>query len=105
MPALINFQFHLIARIDNTTQLILDHIQVHDSLDNALKPRLNWSKNVWDECDAPWQVILGCINPVLCVVISLGMWLESNLKSNLSAIEKTLNQLFRFRLHEQTFFK
>jgi hypothetical protein len=86
MPALINFQFHLIARIDNTTQLILDHIRVHDSFDNALKTRLNWSKNVRDERDAPWQVILGCMNPVFCVFISLGLWLESNLKSNPSAI-------------------
>jgi hypothetical protein len=86
MPALINFQFHLIARIDNTTQLILDHIRVHDSFDNALKTRLNWSKNVRDERDALWQVILGCMNPVFCVFISLGLWLESNLKSNPSAI-------------------
>jgi hypothetical protein len=83
---LINFQFHLIARIDNTTQLMLDHIRVHDSFDNALKTRLNWSKNVRDECDGLCQVILGCMNPVFCVFISLGLWLESNLKSNPSAI-------------------
>ena len=86
MPALINFQFHLIARIDDTTQVILDHIRVHDNFSDALKTRLNWSKNVQDERDAPWQVILGCMNPVFCVLISLGLWLEMNLQSNPSAI-------------------
>ena len=37
MPALIDFQFHLIARIDDTTQVIMDHIRVHDEFDYALK--------------------------------------------------------------------
>jgi hypothetical protein len=86
MPALINFQFHMIARIDDTTQVIMEHIRVHDNFDNALKTRLNWSKNVQDERDAPWQIVLGSINPVYCVYISLGLWLELNLRSNASAM-------------------
>jgi hypothetical protein len=48
--------------------------------------RLNWSQNIRDEWDSSWQVILGCMYPVFCVFISLGLWLESNLKSNPSAI-------------------
>jgi hypothetical protein len=64
MPALCNFQFHMIARIDDTTQVILEHIRVHDNFENALKTRLNWSKNVQDERDAPWQVVLASMNPV-----------------------------------------
>jgi hypothetical protein len=86
MPALINFQFHLIARIDDTTQVIMDHIRVHDNFENALKTRLNWSKNVQDERDAPWQVILGSMNPIFCNFISLGLWLEMNLRLNPSAV-------------------
>jgi hypothetical protein len=86
MPAFINFQFHLIARIDDTTQVILDHIRVHDSFENAFKTKLNWSKYVRDERDAPWQVILGSMNPVFCVYNSLGLWLETNLKLNPLAI-------------------
>jgi hypothetical protein len=48
ITCLINFQFHLIARIDDTTQLLMDHLRVHDSFSYALKARLNWSKNVQD---------------------------------------------------------
>jgi hypothetical protein len=86
MPALINFQFHMIARIDDTTQVIMEHIRVHDNFENALKTRLNWSKNVQDERDAPWQIVMGSMNPVFCVLISLGLWLELNLRLNPSAI-------------------
>lgn len=86
MPALINFQFHMIARIDDTTQVVLDHICVHDNFENALKTKLNWSKNVQDERDAPWQIMLASMNPVFCVFISLGLWLECNLRSTPSAM-------------------
>ena len=114
MPALINFQFHLIARIDDatqartvpddnfpsslmlmldlprrscspTSQVILENLCVHVSFPNALKTRLNWSKNVNDERDAPWQVVLGSMDPVLCVILSLGLWLKMNLRENVSA--------------------
>ncbi len=78
MPALINFQFHIIARIDNTTQVIMDHICVHNHFENALKLRLTWSKHVQDERDAPWQIVLGSIDPIFCVIISLELWLECN---------------------------
>ena len=82
MTALCNFQFHLIARIDDTTQLVLEHIRVHNTFPNALKTRLNWSKNVEDERDAPWQIVLGAMNPVYCVLCRLGLWLETNLTNN-----------------------
>ena len=47
--AMTKFQFHLIARVDDSTQLVLEHIRVHDTFTGALKTRLNWSKNVDDE--------------------------------------------------------
>jgi hypothetical protein len=86
MPALMNFQFHLIARIDDTTQVILEHIRTHDTFENALKTRLNLSKNVQDERNAPWQIVLGSMDPVFCVLISLGVWLELNLRHNPAAV-------------------
>jgi hypothetical protein len=58
---------------------------VHDSIPNALQTRLNWSKNVNDERDAPWQAALGSMDPMFCVILSLGLWLEMNLRENVSA--------------------
>ncbi len=62
--ALTNFQFHLLARIDDTTQVLVENIRIHDSFCNALKTRMNWSKNVTEERDAPWQIILGSMDTV-----------------------------------------
>ena len=86
ITAMTNFQFHLIARVDDSTQLVLEHIRVHDTFTSALKTRLNWSKNVDDERDAPWQIVLGSLNPVYCVLCSLALWLELNLKLNPAAM-------------------
>ena len=51
LSAMVNFQFHLIARVDDTG--------THSSTWLVLKTRLNWSKNVDDEQDVPWQIVLG----------------------------------------------
>ena len=57
ISAMVNFQLHLIARIDDSTQVILEHICGHDKSAHALKARLNWSKNVQDKQDAPFQIV------------------------------------------------
>jgi hypothetical protein len=87
ISAIVNFQFHMIARIDDSTQVVLEHVQVHDKFSHSLKVRLNWSKNVNDERDAPFQLVLGSMNHVFCVLWSLGLWLELNLKLYLPAME------------------
>jgi Transcriptional activator of glycolytic enzymes len=84
--ALTNFQFHLLARIDDTTQVLVENLRVHDSFCNALKTRLNWSKNVSEERDAPWQVVLGSMDTAFCVLVSLSLWMEVNLRSNPNAL-------------------
>ncbi len=84
--ALTNFQFHLLARIDDTTQVLVENIRVHDSFCNALKTRMNWSKNVTEERDAPWQIILGSMDTAFCVLASLSLWMELNLRCNPNAL-------------------
>ena len=72
ISAMVNCQFHLIARIDDSTQLILEHrIHVHDKFAHALKARLNWAKNVQDKRDAPFQTVLWSLDPMYCV-----LWLK-----------------------------
>jgi hypothetical protein len=87
IPALVNFQFHMIARIDDTTQFVLENLRMHDNFPNVLKARLTWSKNVQDERDAPWQIVLGSLDSVFCVYLSLSLWLELNLKTNPNSFE------------------
>ena len=77
----------MISRIDDSTQVILDHVCVHDKFSHSLKVRLNWSKNVNDERDAPFQIVLGSMNHVYCVLWTLALWLELNIKLYPPAME------------------
>ncbi len=64
----------------------MENICVHGSFCNALKTRMNWSKNVTEERDAPCQVILGSMDTVFCVLASLSLWMELNLRCNRNAL-------------------
>ena len=66
----------MISRIDCATQAQLENLKAHDQFDFTLKTKLNWSKNVLEERDAPWQVVIASMNPIYCVHVSLGVWLE-----------------------------
>ena len=81
----MNFQFHLIARIDCTTQVKMENLQVHIDLDFCLKTKLNWSKNVNEERDAPWQIVIPSMNHKRCVFLSTALWLETSIAANPTA--------------------
>ena len=82
LSCLTKFQFHMIGRIDDTTQVLIENIQVHDFYPNALKTRMNWSKNVSEERDAPWQIVLGAMDTTYCVLTCLSLWLELHARLN-----------------------
>jgi hypothetical protein len=75
VPAQMCFQFHLIARINCVSQFLCSNLKVHDRFPQALKAKLNWSKNVLEERDAPWQMILRSIDLAFCVLLNLSLWL------------------------------
>ena len=60
---------------------------MHHKFSHSLKVRLNWSKNVNDERDTPFQLVLGSMNHIYCVLWSLGLWLELNIKLYQPAME------------------
>ena len=47
--AMVNFQFHMIAQIDDSTQVIIEHIHVHDEHGHPWKAILNWSNKIQDK--------------------------------------------------------
>ena len=52
----------------------------------CLKTELNWSKNVQEERDAPWQMMMGSMDSDYCVFINIVIWLELNLMTIASAM-------------------
>jgi hypothetical protein len=85
IPAMMNFQFHMISRIDDATQVQMDTLIPHDRFEFLLKTKLNWSKNVLDERDAPWQAVIPSTNSIYCVHISIALWLEVYISSHAGA--------------------
>ncbi|KAL7567236.1 hypothetical protein ACA910_021220 [Epithemia clementina (nom. ined.)] len=82
IPALMTLLFSMIACIDDGLQFKMQHFKGHNMFPNqALQVKLNWSKNVNEELDAPWQSLLGAMNPAYCVFCNLALWLEVNLMS------------------------
>jgi hypothetical protein len=83
MPALMAFQFAMIARVDDASQFLRENLQSHHRFPGmALKCMLTWSKNAMDERAAPWQTLLGAMNPYYCVLVNLAIWLEASLLAN-----------------------
>ena len=76
IPALINFQYHMISRIDCAAEAKLRNLKVHPDFDFALRARLDWSKNVTEERQAPWQYVFASMDERQCVHLSIGVWLE-----------------------------
>ena len=71
VPAQMNYQFHTIARADDTMNVLLENIQSHPRFPFCLKTKLNWSKNVREERDVLWQIVMGSNDSNYCVIISL----------------------------------
>ena len=78
----MNYQF---ARIDDMTQVQIGNLQKYDYFVFCLKTRLNWSKNVTNERNAPWQAIVGCLDTTFYVLLSTSLWLEDHFQSYTNA--------------------
>ena len=99
VPALMVFQFHMIGRVDDCSRWQRVNLSVHDAhSDKCLKTRLAWSKNVTEERDAPWQHVLGSMDPDFCALLNVGLWLEVSLGSVVGMGQRP--HVFAFCEHE-----
>jgi len=69
-------QFHVIGRGDNIHHVQTQNFMQHARFPFACQTKLNWSKNVRDERDCPFQIILGAMNHGFCMLLSLAIYLE-----------------------------
>lgn len=77
VPAMLSFQFHMIGRIDDCCKWKRENLAIHEvHSDKALIARMAWSKNVMEERSAPWQHVFGCMDPIFCTILNIGLWLE-----------------------------
>ena len=78
--AMMNFQHHLIARMDDVCHVRKNQLVVSPRFPHLLNTKIAWSKNVKDESNCPWQIILPDMDPTTCVYMSLALFLEEDLQ-------------------------
>ena len=76
VPASMCVQFQMISRIDDTMMIKMENLRKSQHFSFYLQVRLNWSKNVREERDSPWQLLLPSMNPQYCAYLHLAIWLE-----------------------------
>ena len=75
--SVLTLQWHLIARIDDMMKLKFENISINVQHPHTLLCQMRWSKNISDERDAPEQIIVGSMDPRVCPLLNLAIYLES----------------------------
>jgi hypothetical protein len=81
LSALNRFQFHMIARIDDTAKFYVEDLKANTQFDFTLLAKMCWSKNVQDERDAPDQIVMGAMDRRYCVLLGMAAHLETWIES------------------------
>ena len=69
----------MIARLDDACELKKMNLKPNSRYPDLLLARLNWSKNVREERDAPNRILIGAMDPDYCVLLGLGLHLETSI--------------------------
>ena len=67
----------MIARVDDISHSQLKNLNNSREFPFYLTMRLPWSKNIKEERDAPDQILVGANDPKYCVLLALGIHLET----------------------------
>lgn len=79
-PCMLNWQYHLINRLDDTCHARRDDPHGHPTFQYALEVKVAWSKNVMEERQCPPQILFGSNDPENCILIALAIYLEQDLE-------------------------
>jgi hypothetical protein len=86
--AMMCFQYHLIARGDDTSHVKKSVLKASTEFLGYLTVKMRWSKNVADESACPEQILIPSMDARTCVYLSLALWLEHWIQNG----EGTLSQ-------------
>lgn len=76
VSSVLTLQWHMITRIDDMMQLKFDSFSPNVQHPGTLMCQLRWSKNISEERDAPEQILMGRLDPRVCVLLNLAVHVE-----------------------------
>ena len=77
MLAVLTMQWQFIGRIDDVMKLATQTVVKHMLFPFALNLKMCWSKNIMTERECPTQILFAAMNPLLCPMLRLGIYLET----------------------------
>ena len=66
----------MIARLDDDMNFKIGNLMSNNELQDTIKSKMRWSKNVLEERKSPDQIIFGSMDWTFCVLVSLAIHLE-----------------------------
>ena len=66
----------MIARLDHVKHFKCDNLTSNLEHPYTLKSKMRWSKNVLEERERLGQIIIGSMDPNVCVILALTLHLE-----------------------------
>ncbi|KAE9338649.1 hypothetical protein PF008_g11966 [Phytophthora fragariae] len=71
-------QWHICARIDDMIILQFGNFSPNTQYSSTLLFQMRWSKNIHEERDAPEQIVIGSMDPKMCALLNLAVYIESS---------------------------
>ncbi|OWY93061.1 hypothetical protein PHMEG_00037679 [Phytophthora megakarya] len=75
--SMLSLQWHICARIDDMMKLQFSNFSPNTQYPSTLHLPMRWSKNINEERDAPEQIVMGSMDPKMCALLNLGIYIES----------------------------
>ena len=79
LSAIFRYQYNMGARIDDSSKKLWKNLKRTMAEEHSLYyviSKLCWSKNIYEEREAPDQILLAASNNYFCVIVGLASWLE-----------------------------
>lgn len=78
VSSVLALQWHICARIDDMMKLQFSNFSPNTQYPSTLLMQMRWSKNIHDERDAPEQIVVGSMDPKMCALLNLAIYIESS---------------------------
>ncbi len=76
LTAVFCLQWQIIGRIDDVMKLAKGSLLFNPREPYTLNVKMTWSKNIREEREAPTQILFGAMDPIVCPLLNIAMWLE-----------------------------
>jgi len=92
MLSVLTLQWQLIGRIDDVMKLEKSSLSFNHRFPFTLLCKMTWSKNIREERESPTQLLLPAMDPLLCPLLNLAIFVESHAPAGLHLYGDRLNR-------------